>query len=45
VRVSVKLTDEELAALDAWIAKQPTKVTRGEAIKALLAAGGWASSG
>jgi hypothetical protein len=37
VRVSVALGDAELAALDAWIARQPRKISRAEAIKALVA--------
>ena len=37
-RVSVPFKPEELASLDAWIAKQPSKTNRPEAIRILTAA-------
>ena len=37
--VLVRLQPDQLAELDAWIAKQPRPITRPEAIRAFLAAG------
>jgi len=39
VNVGVRLQPEMLARLDAWIAKQPRKVSRPEAIRAFIAGG------
>ena len=38
-RVSVPFEPDQIAALDAWIAKQPKPVSRHEAIRAFVAAG------
>jgi hypothetical protein len=38
VRVSVPLEPDTVTALDAWIAQQPTPVTRAEAIRAMVTA-------
>jgi len=39
LRVAVHLQPDQLAALDAWIAKLPKPVSRPQAIRAILAAG------
>jgi hypothetical protein len=36
--VGVRLHPEQLAALDAWIAKQPEEVSRPEAVRRILEA-------
>ncbi len=36
--VTVRISPGQLAALDAWIAKQPKPVSRPEAIRAMVAA-------
>lgn len=38
LNVGVRLQPDQLAALDAWIAKQPEPVSRPEAIRAMVAA-------
>jgi hypothetical protein len=35
----VRIPPDQLAALDAWIAKQPKSISRPEAIRAFVAAG------
>ena len=37
--IGVRMLPDQLSALDAWIAKQPRKVTRPEAIRAFVARG------
>jgi len=37
--VGVRLQPDQLAALDAWIAKQPEPMTRPEAVRRVLAKG------
>jgi hypothetical protein len=37
--IGVRMMPDQLATLDAWIAKQPKPITRPEAIRAFVAAG------